>query len=88
MEKKTSEGVHLREAVAILENSGARKPVLPILRHGLVLEQVTAELREGKYHLLVIGSHHVAGRSKLLEAFLEDVASELASEAPCSVLIV
>lgn len=88
MEKRTREGVHLEEAVRLLIKSGVKQPVLPILRHGLVLEQVTAELREGKYNLLVIGSHHVVGRNRLLEAFLEDVASELVSEAPCSVLIV
>ena len=86
--KKTREGLHLEEAVRQLQKAGVRPPILPILRHGLVLEQVTAELREGRYNLLVIGSHHVSGRSRLLEAFLEDVAGELVSEAPCSVLII
>lgn len=88
IQRKTPEGLHLDRAINHIQQAGVTAPVIPILRHGLVLDQVTAELREGKYDLLVIGSHHVSGRSRLLEAFLEDVASELISEAPCSVLIV
>jgi len=88
MQRKTREGLHLIRAVEQIQQAGVSAPVIPILRHGLVLDQVTAELREGQYDLLVIGSHHVSGRSRKLEAFLEDVASDLISEAPCSVLIV
>lgn len=88
MQRKTWEGLHLTWAVDQVQLAGVSAPIIPILRHGLVLDQVAAELREGNYDLLVIGSHHVAGRSRTLEAFLEDVTSDLVSEVPCSVLIV
>jgi nucleotide-binding universal stress UspA family protein len=86
--RKTREGLHLAWAVDQVQKAGVDTPVIPVLRHGLVLDQVIAELREGKYDLLVIGSHHVSGRSRTLDAFLEDVASELVSETSCSVLII
>jgi len=88
IQRKTREGLHLAWAVDQVQKAGASAPVIPILRHGLVLDQVIAELREGKYDLLVIGSHHVSGRSRTLDAFLEDVASDLVSETSCSVLII
>jgi len=88
IQKKTREGLHLAWAVNQIQKAGASTPVIPVLRHGLVLDQVIAELREGKYDLLVIGSHHVSGRSRTLDAFLEDVASDLVSATSCSVLII
>jgi nucleotide-binding universal stress UspA family protein len=88
IQRRTREGLHLAWAVDQVQKAGASAPVIPILRHGLVLDQVIAELREGKYDLLVIGSHHVSGRSRTLDAFLEDVASDLVSETSCSVLII
>jgi nucleotide-binding universal stress UspA family protein len=86
--RKTREGLHLAWAVDQVQNAGVITPVIPVLRHGLVLDQVVAELRDGKYDLLVIGSHHVSGRSRTLNAFLEYVASDLVSETSCSVLII
>ena len=88
IQRRTREGLHLAWAVDQIQKAGVSAPVIPILRHGLVLDQVIAELREGKYDLLVIGSHHVSGRSRTLDAFLEDVASDLVSATTCSVLII
>jgi nucleotide-binding universal stress UspA family protein len=88
IQKQTREGVHLAWAVEQIQKAGVTSQVIPVLRHGLVLDQVVAELREGKYDLLVIGSHQVSGRSHLLDMFLEDVTSELVSETGSSVLIV
>ena len=88
MERRTWEGLHLTWAVDQIRQSGVTAPIDPIIRHGLVVDQIMAELREGKYDLLVIGSHHVSGRSRTLEVFLEDVARDLVCAAPCSVLII
>lgn len=88
MKRKTWEGLHLAWAVDQIQQAGVTAPVDPVLRHGLVLDQIMAELREGKYDVLVIGSHHVSGRSRTLEVFLEDVAKDLVTEASCSVLII
>ncbi len=88
IQRRTREGLHLAWAIDQIQKSGVSAPVVPILRHGLVLDQVIAELREGRYDLLVIGSHHVSGRSRTLDAFLEDVANDLVSATSCSVLII
>jgi nucleotide-binding universal stress UspA family protein len=88
IQRRTREGLHLAWAIDQIQKAGVSAPVIPILRHGLVLDQVIAELREGKYDLLVIGSHHVSGRSRTLDAFLEDVANDLVSATTCSVLII
>ena len=88
IQRRTREGLHLAWAVDQVQKAGVSAPVIPVLRHGLVLDQVIAELREGKYDLFVIGSHHVSGRSRTLDAFLEDVASDLVSATSCSVLII
>jgi nucleotide-binding universal stress UspA family protein len=88
IKKKTWEGLHLTWAVDQIQQAGVTAPITPILRHGLVLDQVMAELREGKYDVLIIGSHHISGRSRMLEVLLEDVTSDLVSEAACSVLVI
>ena len=88
IQRQTREGIHLAWAVEQVQNAGVTSQVIPVLRHGLVLDQVVAELREGKYDLLVIGSHQISGRSHTLDLLLEDVTSELVSETGRSVLIV
>jgi nucleotide-binding universal stress UspA family protein len=58
------------------------------MRHGLVVEQVLAELSRGHYDLLVVGAHHQPGQNRWLEILLDDVADRLLNHAPCSVLVV
>lgn len=84
----TMEGKHLMHGVQMLQKCGVQGKVEPILRHGLVLDEVMAEIREGGYDLLVIGAHHRPGQSSRLEWLLEDVANDLLSVVPCSVMVV
>ena len=62
--------------------------VSPRLRHGLVVDEVLAEIRQAKHQLLVIGAHRPPIASDRLAPFLDDVADQLLTHAPCSVLIV
>lgn len=82
------EGIHLNKAVEILKEAGILSPVTPRLRHGLVLDEVKAEIRERKIDLLVIGSHRQPGMNRFRTFLLEDVTRDLVNEVPCSVLIV
>lgn len=88
IQRGTREGQHLKHALQLLSQVGVTAPVTPCLRHGLVVDEVLAELEEGQYDLLVIGGHYQHGRSHWEEFLLEDVAGQLIQRAPCSVLIV
>lgn len=88
MARGTREGDHLKRAMEQLARAGAKQPITPILRHGLVIDQVLAELNRGKYDLLVVGAHHQPGQNRWLEILLDDVADQLLNLAPCSVLVV
>ena len=86
--RKTREGKHLQDAIQQLRTAGVSSPIVPQLRHGLVVEQVLAELGQGHYDLLVVGAHHQPGQNRWLEILLDDVADRLLNHAPCSVLVV
>ena len=88
IQRGTREGQHLKQALQLLSQVSVIGAVTPCLRHGLVVDEVLAELEEGQYELLVIGGHYHHGRSHWEEFLLEDVAGQLIHRAPCSVLIV
>jgi nucleotide-binding universal stress UspA family protein len=82
------EGLHLTKALEMLSQAGMKGQATPRLRHGLVVDEVMAEIKEAQIDLLVIGSHRQPGQNRLLNLLLEDVARDLVNEAHCSVLIV
>ena len=86
--RKTREGTHLLRAIEQLEKAGIKAPINPKLRHGLVIDQVLSEVRQGKYDLLVLGAHHQSSQNRWLEILLDDVADQLLNQAPCSVLVI
>lgn len=88
IERQTREGKHLQQAIDELVKTGLKGKVHPILRHGLVVDQVLAEVRNSKCDLLVVGAHHQPGQNRWLEILLDDVADQLLNQAPCSVLVV
>jgi len=88
IDRQTREGQHLQSAMQQLQAAGLTSPIVPLLRHGLVVEQVLDELNKGHYDLLVVGAHHQPGQNRWLEILLDDVADRLLNHAPCSVLIV
>lgn len=88
MARGTREGKHLQTAVQILKEAGITRTINPILRHGLVVDEVLEQVKEGNYDLLVVGAHHQPGRSKWLEMLLDDVTDQLLRDAACSVMVV
>ncbi|MGH2524868.1 MAG: universal stress protein [Anaerolineales bacterium] len=91
IERRTREGEHLARE---LELAGAHgfPTAQPKLRHGLVVEEVVAEVEEGDYDLVIIGGHlsldlpGIWGR--LRDYLLADVADEIISALNRPVLVV
>jgi len=81
--RHTREGVHLQSALAQLRerapNSAAK------VRHGFVVDEILAELRQGEYDLLVVGAHVARGLNRWL---LDDITAHLIEEATTPVLVV
>jgi len=84
----TREGRHLERGLDLLEQAGISNPVMPALRHGLVVDEVLSETVEGHYDLLVIGGHFQEGRIHWIEFLLDDVSGQLLKKSPCSVMII
>jgi nucleotide-binding universal stress UspA family protein len=90
--RDTREGRHLARAIEIASAAGAGAAIRPKLRFGLVLDEITAEAREGDYDLVVIGGHMApdasTGTGSLRAYLLEDVAEAtvLALERPVLVV--
>jgi len=88
IERGSREGVYLLKGVEALGGSAPSVRVCPRLRHGLVVDEVLAEIRQAGHQLLVIGAHRAPQASRQLAPFLDDVADQLLTHSPCSVLIV
>ncbi|MBN1266067.1 MAG: universal stress protein [Anaerolineales bacterium] len=76
IEFDTREGVHLKRGIQWLRDAGIHGEVVPVLRHGLVLDEIMAELEEGNYDMVVVGAH-IRGKSRLLNLLLEDITDKL-----------
>ncbi len=77
------EAAHLRRAKAQLRAERVRGTVK--VRVGLVVDEILAEVQEGRHDVLVIGAHDPVGR----EGFLyQDIASLLIRASPVTVLVV
>lgn len=64
------EGVHLRKALRILKNLDVEGEAK--IRHGLVVDEILSEAKDGGYDLVVIGAHVASG----LERFMLTDATE------------
>jgi nucleotide-binding universal stress UspA family protein len=94
MARETREGRHLARALEVAQAHTGRAEVRvrPKLRHGLVLDGIMAEAREGDYDLVVIGGHTApdasTGTSRLRAYLLEDVAEAVVLGLERPVLVV
>jgi nucleotide-binding universal stress UspA family protein len=79
----TPEGKLLQEDIQILGSPG----LLPTakVRHGLVLDEILDEARQGNYDLVVIGAHHEQGWQRFL---LENLAKDILLAVDRPVLVV
>jgi nucleotide-binding universal stress UspA family protein len=83
IERQTREGQHLKAAIEklIARSVNGR----PKVRHGFVVDEILAEVREGHYDLLVVGAHSAHGLTHWL---LDDVTADLLEETNLPVLVV
>jgi nucleotide-binding universal stress UspA family protein len=83
MERNAREGIHLEDMLAILRAEGVEAKAL--VRHGLVVDEIMAEARDGHFDMLVIGAHTMPGIEGILSS---DLAERIMLSATRPVLIV
>jgi len=88
IERHTPEGKHFEKSIRDLRAAGIAGEIHPILRHGLVVDEVLDEIRQGDYDLLVVGSHRQPTLTRWLDILLDDVAGELLVKTPISTLVI
>lgn len=77
------EGVHLGRMLQLLAAEGQIGRA--VVRHGLVLDEIISESREGQYDLLVIGAHVTPGLDARL---VDDLSADILLAANRPVLVV
>ncbi len=86
------EGLHLQRLLEILEAQGVeRTRSIPKVRHGLVIDEILNEVREGDYDLIVIGARPVLeGQSwwQWRTLFLENIPNHILTRTRRPVLVV
>lgn len=80
---RTPEGELLLKDVKTLAGAGLRSKVK--IRHGLVVDEIVREARDGDYDLVVIGAHRVDGWQRLL---LDDLSHQIIANTTQSLLVV
>jgi nucleotide-binding universal stress UspA family protein len=83
LESKSELGTNLRKQKETLERLGAKAEVR--IRHGMVLDQVFSEIREGDYDLVVTGSSRARGMVR--HYIMGDVTRKILNRANCPVLV-
>lgn len=83
----TPEGIHLQNGIDWLRESGVHTRVRPILRHGLVIEEILKEIQEGKYDLVIIGAHPRM-KNLFLDLLMENITNRLINISSHTFLII
>jgi len=83
MERDAREGVHLENMLKILHQEGVEAKAL--VRHGLIVEEIVDEARNGHFDILAIGAHTVPGVEGLLSS---DLSERIMLSAERPILIV
>jgi nucleotide-binding universal stress UspA family protein len=84
LESKSELGVNLGQQKKDLERCGVHAEIR--VRHGIVIEQVFEEVREGNYDLIVTGSSQARGI--LHHYIMGDLTRKILNRANCPVLVV
>ncbi len=88
IQQKTLEGDRLTLGIHLLKEAGVGTPIRPVLRHGLVVDEVLSEIEDGGYDLVVLGSHYQPGLTRWMDVLLDNVANALLDRVECSLLII
>jgi hypothetical protein len=83
MERRAREGVHLEEMLRILRDDGVE--VQPLVRHGLVVDEIIAEAKKGHFDMVVVGSHTTRDIGGVLSS---DLSQQIMLAANRPILIV
>lgn len=83
IEKQAPEGKLLERDIRILEGYSIHP--IPKVRHGLVVDEILAEARDGDYDMVVIGTHRGEGWRRIL---LDDLAHQIIAQVDRPILIV
>jgi nucleotide-binding universal stress UspA family protein len=83
LQSKSELGTNLRKQKETLERLGAKAEVR--IRHGIVLEQVFNEIREGDYDLVVTGSSRALGMVR--HYIMGDLTRRILNRAECPILV-
>ncbi|MEA3341395.1 MAG: universal stress protein [Chloroflexota bacterium] len=83
IQRKSREGIHLDQMLALLTAEGIATRA--VVRHGLVRDEIIAEGQEGRYDLLVIGTHVTPGLNSHL---VNDLSADILLAADRPVLVV
>jgi len=83
MERQAREGIHLEKMLALLRDEGLEAQA--VVRHGLVVDEIMREAKNGHFDMLIVGSHTVPDIRGLLSS---DLARQIMLGANRPVLIV
>lgn len=83
IERRSREGVHLNQMLDLLAAEGTKARA--VVRHGLVVDEIVAEAKEGQFDLVVLGAHIAPGVSSLLA---DNLAEQILLAADLPVLVV
>ncbi|MFW6082882.1 MAG: universal stress protein [Chloroflexota bacterium] len=83
MEQEAREGAHLHAMLQILRNEKVEAHA--VVRHGLVVEEITKEAEEGHFDMLIVGAHVTPDIDSLLSS---DLSEQIMLAANRPVLIV
>lgn len=83
IERRTREGLHLNKMVDLLVAEGTKARA--VVRHGLVVDEIVAEVGEGQFGLLVVGAHTTPGVKR---SFVGDLAEQTLLAVDIPVLVV
>jgi nucleotide-binding universal stress UspA family protein len=91
IESGSREGEHLRRLQQIMQSQGLMSIRCQLkVRHGLVLDEIMTETREGSYDLVVIGAHQVPEDQfkGLRQLFQENIAEDILTHIQRPMLVV
>jgi nucleotide-binding universal stress UspA family protein len=92
IEHNTREGRHLKKVMGILYQAGMPDDRYTLkIRHGLVIDEIRQESRDGNYDLIVVGAHEVPEEkswNELRELFQDNITGRLLTLARRPVLVV
>lgn len=83
IQRGSREGLHLSRMLDLLRVEGVATHA--VARHGLVLDEILAEVQEGRYDLLVTGAHVTPGLNARL---VDNLSADILLAANCPVLVV